>query len=54
MGGAEAAEDVEEEGPDNDEEEEDQKDDGPGGRVLRRPEVEPVAPVGGGEEVVLY
>ena len=44
---------VEEGGPHSDEEEGDEEDYAPGGCVLGRPEVEPVAAVGGGEEVVL-
>jgi hypothetical protein len=51
--GREAGEEVEEEGPDGDEEEEDEEGDGVGGEVLRGPEVEPVAAVGGAEPVVL-
>lgn len=53
VGGGEEGEDVEEGGPDDDEEEDDEDGDGPGGDVLRGPEVQPVAAVGGGEPVVL-
>ena len=53
VGGGEEGEDVEEGGPDDDEEEDDEEADGPGGDVLRGPEVEPVAAVGGREPVIL-
>lgn len=53
MGGGEEGENVEEGGPDDDEEEDYEDGDGPGRHVLRGPEVEPVAAVGGGEPVVL-
>ena len=53
VGGGEEGEDVEEGGPDDDEEEDDEETDGPGGDVLRGPEVEPVAAVGGREPVIL-
>lgn len=51
--GREAGEEVEEGGPDADEEDEDEDGDAPCGEVLRGPEVEPVAAVGGAEPVVL-
>ena len=53
MRGGEEGEDVEETRPDDDEEEDDEDGDGPGGYVLRGPEVEPVAAVWGREPVVL-
>ena len=46
VGGGEEGEDVEEGCPDDNEEEDDEEADGPGGDVLRGPEVEPVAAVG--------
>ena len=49
----EGGEGPEEGGPEADEEGEDEEGDGPGGGVLRGPEVFPVAAVGGGEEEVL-
>ena len=51
--GGHAGEEVEDAGPDDDEEEDDEDDDTPSGKVLRGPEVEPVATVRGGEPVVL-
>lgn len=49
----EEGEDVEESGPDDDKEEDHKDGDGPGGDVLRRPEVEPVATVRCREPVIL-
>lgn len=53
MFGGKPREDDEEEHPDSDEKEEDEESDSPGWRVLCRPEVAPVAAVGGREPVVL-
>lgn len=53
MGGGEVGEEVEDGGPDGNKEEDDKKGDAPGGDMLRGPEVQPVATVGGGEKVIL-
>ena len=53
VGLAQAVEDVEDGGPEQREEEEHQAHDGPAGGVLRGPQVQPVAAVGGGEEEIL-
>ena len=53
MGGGEGGKEPEKAGPDTDEEDEDKESDGPGGGVLRGPEVFPIAAIRGGEKVIL-
>lgn len=47
------SEEVKDAGPDGDEKEDNKESDAPGRDMLRGPEVQPVAAIGGGEKVVL-
>lgn len=53
MGGGQVSEEIEDGGPDANEEENDEDGDAPGRDMLRGPEIQPIAAVGGGEKVIL-